>query len=927
MPAARSPQLVGRRAELATALLLLDAAAGGDGRALLVTGEAGIGKSRLVAEVCARAPAAGMAVLTGRAVPGGGAYRPVTEALLRPLRTRPVLDSARLRPFRSALSRLVPLAEAAPAPPEPALDRTVVLGEAVVALLSELGGEHGCVLVLEDLHWADPDTVDLVRYLVAAVAGAPVLLALTARDDSGPSDVARLTAPDLTVLPLARLGPAEVGALAAACRGGTPLPGPELRELVERADGLPLVVEELAVAGSGAAVPATLAGLVAARMAALPGERRAVLVAAAVVVGDPDRALLAEVTAADETAVLAALRAGVEVGLLVADDGRLRWRHALTRTAVLDALLPPERAALAVRTARVLDRRSDPTARAVAAGLHAQAGDPERAAVIRLELARADVRRGALRSAAELLDLAARDGHQEGPVAVERVHVLTLLGRPAEAVEVGDAALAAGSVRGDDHAELCLRLAAAAVTGSRWAVAEAFVERAGRPDDPRSSVLEADAAYGAGDVGRAAALARTAVRAAERAAADPEGAAVLCEALMVLARATFGTDDLAGAQLVSRRAAQVAAEHGLTHWRVAALFGLGSLEHTAGDPRTPALIGARELAVQSGLLTFVVQADVVRSNSVMLVDGPAAALPVARLAAERAERLQLTALQSMAELFAAVDAALVGDLPAMEALLVAAASRPQAPVEAVALAPAVRGIAHLMRHDLVRASALVDEGVSVLLAHGSAVPIEHFGLWALLRTAVGDRDRPARETLRGHHSLGAAVNRAALTHADAIAAGRAGDPDRARALFAEADAIVPQLPWWHRLLRLLALEAAVVDGWGDPVPELRADLAAHEQAGVDQLARTCRDLLRAAGAPTRRRSGAPVPPTLRARGITTREAEVLALVASGLTNAQTAERLFLSVRTVDTHVARLLAKTGSADRTELRRWWGDSLHR
>src|SRR4051812_2498868 len=292
MPAVRSPELVGRRAELATALLLLDTAARGDGRALLVTGEAGIGKSRLVAEVCARAPGAAMAVLTGRAMPAGGAYRPLTEALLRPLRTRPVLDSARLRPFRAALGRLVPVPDAEPAAPEPALDRTVVLGEGVLALLSELGGERGCVLVLEDLHWADPDTVDLVRYLAGAVAGSPVLLVLTARDDSGPSAAARLTAPRLTVLPLSRLDPAEVGALAAACRGGAPLPEPELRELVERSDGLPLVVEELAVAGSGAAVPGTLAGLVAARMAALPGERRAGRVAAAGVVGDRVRALL-----------------------------------------------------------------------------------------------------------------------------------------------------------------------------------------------------------------------------------------------------------------------------------------------------------------------------------------------------------------------------------------------------------------------------------------------------------------------------------------------------------------------------------------------------------------------------------------------------------------------------------------------------------
>ena len=94
-----------------------------------------------------------------------------------------------------------------------------------------------------------------------------------------------------------------------------------------------------------------------------------------------------------------------------------------------------------------------------------------------------------------------------------------------------------------------------------------------------------------------------------------------------------------------------------------------------------------------------------------------------------------------------------------------------------------------------------------------------------------------------------------------------------------------------------------------------------DDPGARALARTCRDLLRAAGAPTRTsRTADPVPPDLRRLGITFREAEVLRLVTEHLSNADIAARLHLSTRTVESHVARLLAKTGTTDRSGLRTW-------
>ena len=620
--------IVGRRAELAAARTLVDATSRGQGAALLISGEAGVGKSRLVAEVRARAEAGGLDVLVGHAVDGGGTFRPVAEALARPLRRRPLLDAPRLRPFRAALRGLLPgPTESEPEPHQDRLDPSVVLGEGVLALLAEAGEERGCLLVLEDLHWADPDTLDLVGYLAGAVTGTRVLLVLTARDDVVLPGVARLAAaPGVTVLPLGRLDEAGVGALAAACRGGVPLPVAELHELVARSDGLPFLVEELLGADAGSSrVPPTLAGLVTRRLAGLPEAGRPLVVAAAVAGGDPDWRLVSAVTGAAEPAVLQALRGAVEVGLLTVEDGRLRWRHALTRDAVLATLLPPERAALAARAARALDDRGEPEDRAAAAGLYVEAGDRRRGAEILLALARIDVRRGALRTAAMLLERAAATGAPAGPVVIEQVQALSLLGRAADAIDVGGGAM--GLVFGDEHAELCLRLARAAVVAGRWAVAEQFVERAGRPADPRSLTLTADAAYGAGDVARARTAGRAAVQVVEQAGVvTPEHAALLCEALTVLARGTFGPDP-SGSESMLRRAAQVAAEHGLTPWRVEALFGLGSHEHTAGDPAAPSLALARELALEAGLLVHAVQADLLRADAVLLVDGPIAALP------------------------------------------------------------------------------------------------------------------------------------------------------------------------------------------------------------------------------------------------------------------------------------------------------------
>jgi DNA-binding CsgD family transcriptional regulator len=214
----------------------------------------------------------------------------------------------------------------------------------------------------------------------------------------------------------------------------------------------------------------------------------------------------------------------------------------------------------------------------------------------------------------------------------------------------------------------------------------------------------------------------------------------------------------------------------------------------------------------------------------------------------------------------------------------------------------------------IRARGYYSAMQSPLVGPGRAV-----ALHALLLAA---RDGDVAGAIERARYIGAdkGWNLGCLAYAEAAVAGQAGDVARANEL-AQAGAahFAPYAPWWNHLARRLVAAHALRDGWGEPVEWMRD--AAHEFDAMShrKLAAACRGVLRRAGArvPRAGRGTAKVPPDLRRLGVTSREMDVFNLVGRGLSNAQIAGELFISPKTVETHVASLIAKTGMSGRREL----------
>jgi DNA-binding CsgD family transcriptional regulator len=360
----------------------------GEPAALLVGGEAGMGKTRLIGEFTTAARGAGVRVLTGACLELGAEglpFSPFTAMLRDLVRDAGPDEVAALlsgsgRAARE-LARLLPelAAERPPAAPgEPATaavdsgaysagmtagEARAHLFEGFLTLLERLAAQRPLVLIIEDAHWADRSSRDLLAFLIGYQrAVGNVLIVVTFRSDelhrTHPlrpllAELARIDWVDRTELPPLTRGQAEE--FAAVVLGGTPEQG--LADAIfERAQGNPLFTEELlACAGECDAVPDTLADLLLQAVRRLPEDTQEVLRVASAGSGMTSDALLAQVTGLDAGRLTAAIRPAVAANVLVTSGDGYSFRHALIQESVHADLLPGEHAAVHTRFASAID--------------------------------------------------------------------------------------------------------------------------------------------------------------------------------------------------------------------------------------------------------------------------------------------------------------------------------------------------------------------------------------------------------------------------------------------------------------------------------------------------------------------------------------------------------------------------------------------
>ncbi|MFC5181369.1 helix-turn-helix transcriptional regulator [Actinomadura harenae] len=373
--------LIGRKAQFAALTAALDRAAAGHAGVVLVGGDAGVGKSHLVGALTTTARERGFAVLTGQCAALGESmpYLPLADALWTALRDphstedeREALEKALAE--RPVLRRLLPDGDGAPDEASD-LGRQQLLG-ATLGLLGELGGQRPVLLVLEDLHWADRSTRNLLVFLSRVLQRERVCLVGTYRTDDlhrrhplRPVVAELLRLPNVTAVELQPFRPGETAEFLASLAGTDEEPPADLVERVHRrSEGNPFYAGELFAAADDRGLPSALADLLLARIERLTEDAQHVVRVAAVAGRRADDELLRRVSGLSEDAAGEALREVVSHQILVPSGAAgYTFRHALLREAVYADLLPGERTRLHRAFAAEFGRAVEPGEEAVPA--------------------------------------------------------------------------------------------------------------------------------------------------------------------------------------------------------------------------------------------------------------------------------------------------------------------------------------------------------------------------------------------------------------------------------------------------------------------------------------------------------------------------------------------------------------------------------
>ncbi|MCX4847909.1 AAA family ATPase [Streptomyces sp. NBC_00893] len=958
---ATSSVIVGRVAETDLLSNALDTASRCSGRAVFFVGDAGIGKSRLAGECAYRAYERGMPVLRGRATSTGLVvpFRPLIEALSSRFRAAGTPTDPELDPYRPALARLVPEWRRGSSPGYP--ETVVELAEALLRLLSVLGQERGCVILLEDLHDSDTETIAVVEYVIDNVADLPVLLLGTLRPEPGVAlDLVRSAERRqvATVSELAPLGDADVREMTASCLEAAPdeVPQATHQRLVGRAGGNPYLVEVLLAdlldsgqlrraggrweehANPDASVPTGVVRSWSRRLDRFDEPVRELLLCAATLGSRFSVTVLQTVTGFDDRTLFSHLRSAVEANIIApdgADPDRYTFRHALTAEALVASLAPAERAATARRAARSLaatEHHLGDEQRQLMATLQLAGGDRHGAARQFADVGRRMLAAGASGSAVILLERARSLAHERDLRSITE----SLAVSHAEAGEL-DTALAltaelppvpprsdASEQRGETH----IRIAWAAVMAERVdeaagqiRTARSVLGTAVRPEQEAAlDVVDGHLALLPGQESRG--RQESAQDAARRAAAVAEERnlpVVACQAwqLLALLSRERGFDE---ADACLERMLAVSEQHALPVWRVEALVRLGANTFMrTGDPA--GLETARTAAQSLGALVPTQTVDgLLAMNAVMRSEWDGAHEIIERSVAASARVRNLGAHRYLL-LASATLAAHRGRRRDLDRAMVRFR---RAGGEESLLVPLQLGLcrafAALLEEDRESALADLDASLAWEREHPSFFYLSgRYGLRPLLRILDGRDGRAELDATLESPGADLAWNQLFLRLADGVLHGRAGDADRAARSVGAAVTDAAAFPLARHLGLRLVAGAALAEQWGEPVSWLRASEEYFYGAGIQPVAAACRAALRQAGASVGQHRGGwdRIPAELRTNGVTPREYEVFVLLTERPGNQQIARRLSISPRTVEKHMASLLSKTGRADRAAL----------